>query len=499
MSERKESIVVIGGGFAGLAAACYLAKAGFCVTVLEKNGSLGGRARSFTEAGFTFDMGPSWYWMPDIFEHFFADFGHSVDSFYQLVRLDPSYRVFWDASDFWDLPAGPQAVGEMFEQVEPGAAHKLDKFLQDASKKYQAGMYDYAQRPCLSLSEFLDLGMLRECFSMNLFGSYGRYVGRMFANPRIRQLLEFPVLFLGATAPRTPAMYSLMAYADIALGTWYPKGGMLRIVAAMEQLALSLGVQIRTSSEVAGVLCESGNNGPCAKSVVLVTGEQLNADVVLGSADYHHIETRLLPAEYRTYKPTYWEKRVLAPSCVLFYLGVDTKVPGLLHHNLLFDEDFELHAREIYETKQWPTRPHTYVCVPSKSDQTVAPSGCENLFVLIPVATDLPASPGKIEHYREVVLNKLQAISGLDLRSHIVVERTYSGQDFIQDYHSFKGNAYGLANTLAQTAMLKPRMKSKKLSNLYFAGQLTVPGPGVPPSLLSGKIVADLIAREVNQ
>lgn len=499
MLERRESIVIIGGGFAGLAAACYLAKGGFRVTVLEKNGSLGGRARSFIEAGFTFDMGPSWYWMPDIFEQFFADFGYLVDDFYQLKRLDPSYRVFWSSSDFWDLPAGAEAVARIFEEAEPGAASKLEKFLRDASKKYQAGMYDYAQRPCLSLSEFLDMGMLKECLTMNLFGSYGRYVERMFDHPRIRQLLEFPVLFLGATAPKTPAMYSLMAYADIALGTWYPEGGMLRIVAAMEKLARSLGVQIRTNSEVVQVLCESGSNGPSVKSVVLDSGEQLFADILLGSADYHHIETTLLPADYRSYSTNYWDKRVLAPSCVLFYLGVDTKVPGLLHHNLLFDEDFGLHAREIYETKQWPTRPHTYVCVPSKSDPHAAPMGSENIFVLIPVATGLKDDPARIEHYREIVLDKLKSISGIDLRPHLVVERAYSGKDFISDYHSFKGNAYGLANTLAQTAMLKPRIKSKKLRNLYFAGQLTVPGPGVPPSLLSGKIVAELISRDFGE
>ena len=483
-------VVVIGAGFAGLAAACCLAKAGHEVTVLEKNSVPGGRARQYTTDGFVFDMGPSWYWMPDVFENFFNHFGKKAADYYQLKRLDPSYSVFFGQDDVMQVPADMDALFALFERYEPGSSSNLKKFLDEAQYKYEVGMADFVHKPSHSILEFADLRILKSMFRLQMFTSMSKHVRKLFKNRQLIELLEFPVLFLGATPAKTPAMYSLMNYADMALGTWYPMGGMYKIVEAMVSLAEELGVVLQLNQEVKQI---TTSNGVATK--VITQNAEYEVDAVVGGADYHHLDQQVLAPDQRNYDATYWETRVMAPSSLLFYVGVKKRLKNLKHHNLFFDEDFTQHAIDIYEQPRWPEKPLFYVCAPSITDPNVAPEGYENLFILIPLAPDLEDTEALRERYYQVVMERLERLTGQEVRSEVVYKRSYAHRDFVQDYHAFKGNAYGLANTLFQTAFLKPKLRSKKIANLFFTGQLTTPGPGVPPSLISGQVVAREVAK----
>lgn len=483
-------VVVIGAGFAGLAAACCLAKAGHSVTILEKNSVPGGRARQYTADGFVFDMGPSWYWMPDVFEQFFNHFGKKTADYYQLKRLDPSYSVFFSKDDVMQVPASMDELFALFERYEPGSSHNLKKFLDEAQYKYEVGMADFVHKPSHSILEFADLRILKSMFRLQMFTSMSTHVRKLFKNRQLIELLEFPVLFLGATPAKTPAMYSLMNYADMALGTWYPMGGMYKIVEAMVSLAEELGVVLQLNQEVKQI---ATSNGLATK--VITQNAEYAVDAVVGGADYHHLDQQVLTPDQRNYDETYWETRVMAPSSLLFYIGVKKRLKNLQHHNLFFDEDFTQHAIDIYEQPRWPEKPLFYVCAPSITDPTIAPEGYENLFILIPLAPDLEDTEALRERYYQVVMERLERLTGQKIRSEVVYKRSYAHRDFVQDYHAFKGNAYGLANTLFQTAFLKPKLRSKKIANLFFTGQLTTPGPGVPPSLISGQVVAREIAK----
>ena len=485
----RSRVVVIGAGFSGLSCACHLAKKGFDVTVLEKNDQTGGRARIFKDQGFTWDMGPSWYWMPDVFERFFNCFGKSVSDYYDLIRLDPSYKVIFE-NDELDIPAKMEELEDMFEQIEQGSAAKLRSFLKQAEYKYDVGVKKLVYKPSRSLTEFTDIQLLKGLLKMDVFTSMSKHVRKHFKDQRLVELVEFPVLFLGATAANTPALYSLMNYADMALGTWYPDGGMCKIAEGMTSLAKELGVKFALEEEVVS-FNYSGNliSEVAAKN-------NYEADIIVASADYHHIDQHILPEKFRNYSPEYWDKRTMAPSSLLFYLGINRKLPKLLHHNLFFDEDFNLHAEEIYEDPKWPTKPLTYVSLTSKTDKSVAPDGMENMYILIPIAPGIEDSEEIREKYYSITIEKLEKYTGDKIKDHVVSKRSYALDDFKSDYHSFKGNAYGLANTLKQTAILKPSLKNKKLKNLYYTGQLTIPGPGVPPSLISGEVVANEIAKD---
>lgn len=482
----SKKVVVIGAGFAGLAAAANLAADGFDVTVLEKNDVPGGRARQFSAQGFVFDMGPSWYWMPDVFEQFFARFGKKVSDYYNLVRLDPSYVVHFGPGDRMELPAGQEALEQMFEQYEPGSAPRLRKFLAEAEYKYRVGMTEFVHKPSHSIGEFADWRIVSSLFRLQMFTSLSSHVRGLFKNEKLIKLLEFPVLFLGATPEKTPALYSLMNYADMALGTWYPMGGMYKIVEAMVAVAKEAGAKIELSQEVEQIQVIDGQ----ARMVRTKSGAAYPADAVVGAADYQHIDAHLLDAGQRNYSAAYWDSRTMAPSCLIYFLGINKRLEGLRHHNLFFDEDFGRHTREIYETPKWPEKPLFYVSAPSITDPSVAPEGCENLFILIPVAPGLEDTPVIREHYYNLVMQRLSRLTGQRIGEAVVYRRTYAHTDFVNDYHAFKGNAYGLANTLRQTAFLKPKMKNRHVSNLFYTGQLTVPGPGVPPSLISGQVVA---------
>lgn len=485
----KKKVVILGAGIASLSAASFLSQKGYQVTILEKNPTIGGRARQFSVDGFTFDMGPSWYWMPEVFENFYQKFGHTASDFYTLKRLDPSYNVFWPDHSKTEVPATMLEIENWFESLEKGSAVKLQKFLKEAKYKYEVGMNDLVFKPSLSAFEFADMRILKGLFSLHLTQSFSAYIRTYFSHPKIISLLEFPVLFLGAMPKDTPALYSLMNHADLSLGTWYPMGGMFKFIEAFEKIALDQGVVIKTNAEVIGFEY-SGNKALSAR-----TSEGVyEADIFISGADYQHTESVLLK-ENANYNEKYWDKRTMAPSSLLFYVGINKRIEGLNHHNLFFDESLEEHGKEIYQDPKWPKNPLFYLSVPSITDSSLAPEGHENLFFLIPLAPDLEDTESIREIYFEKLLHRLKLITGNDIADHIVYKKSFCISDFKKDYHAFKGNAYGLANTLRQTAIFKPSIKSKKLSNFYYTGQLTVPGPGVPPSIISGEVVAKLIIK----
>lgn len=484
-------VCVIGSGFAGLSAATCLADKGHRVTLLEKNETVGGRARQLVADGFNFDMGPSWYWMPDVFERYFALFGKKPSDYYQLKRLDPSYTVVFDKDDHMKVPAQMAELEALFESLEKGAGLKLRSFLGQAAYKYDVGINDLVYKPSRSLLEFVDLKLLYGLVKMDVFQSMSTHVRKFFKHEKLIKLVEFPVLFLGAVPENTPALYSLMNYADMSLGTWYPDGGMYKIVEGMADLAEEKGVKILTGHEVEKITVTNGR-----ADKVLTSKGAFKADVVVAGADYHHVDQHLLDYEFRNYSPKYWDKRTLAPSSLLFYIGLNKKLDNITHHMLFFDEDFGPHAKEIYESPQWPSKPLFYLSATSVSDSTVAPEGHENLILLIPVAPGLKDDEATREKYYDIIMDRLEKLIGQDVKKHVVFKRSYAHNDFVKDYHSFKGNAYGLANTLKQTAILKPSMKNRHVKNLYYTGQLTVPGPGVPPTLISGQVVANEIVKD---
>ncbi|MHA8076113.1 phytoene desaturase family protein [Aquirufa sp. TARAVU-A1A] len=489
---KKKKVIVIGAGFSGLSTATELANKGYEVTIVEKNSQAGGRARVFQEKGFTFDMGPSWYWMPDIFDNYFARFGKKTADYYSLKRLDPSYSVILSDEEVVDMPANYEELRELFESIEPGAANALDRFLDQAAYKYKVGIQEFVWKPSVKITEFLSLRILVDALRMDVFSSFYSHVRKFFKSETLLKLMEFPILFLGAISQNTPAMYSLMNYAEIKLGTWYPMGGMHKIVQGMVDLAISKGVSIQYNSEVTGFAIEAGS-----VKGVKISDKTLAADAVVASADYHHVET-LLGDAHCNYDESYWDKRVMAPSSLLFYLGINKRLPRLKHHNLFFDRDFSIHSHEIYTDPMWPSDPLFYASAPSVTDPSVAPEGCENLFLLIPVAPNLEDTEEVREQYFGQLMDRLEQYCGVSIRDSIVYKRSYAHQDFIGDYHAFKGNAYGLANTLMQTAILKPSLKNKHLKNMFYTGQLTVPGPGVPPSLISGIVVAKEVDKLLN-
>lgn len=488
MTSKK--VVIIGSGLSGLSAACYLAKEGYSVEIYEKNEAAGGRIRIFKEKGYTFDMGPSWYWMPEVFEKFFNNFGKKVSDYYELERLDPSYRVFFDKKTV-DVPAQFDDLKNLFEELEPGSSNKLDKFIEESKYKYKMGMEDYAKRPSLSIFEFVDFKFIFQSLKLGLVNSFAKYIRKFFKNKYLLQILEFPVLFLGATPAKTPSLYSLMNYADLILGTWYPKGGMIQLPLAMENLAKELGVKFHYNSEITKIIVKKNN-----AQGIFVNGEMKSTDIIIAACDYEFADQKLLPQEYSNYDKNYWESRIMSPSAVLYFIGVKKKIKNLLHHNLFFDKDFDNHATEIYDKPNWPSDPLFYLCVPSKTDNSVVPDNHENLFILIPVASGLENDQTEAKKYLEKIIKRIELKSGDKFCDEIDFVKAYSISDFVKDYNSFKGNAYGLANTLFQTAYFKPSIKNKRLKNFYYAGQLTVPGPGMPTCVLSGEIVSKLITKE---
>jgi len=482
--------IVIGSGFSSLSAACHLAKAGFVVEIFEKNDTVGGRARQLVKNGFTFDIGPSWYWMPDIFDKFFADFGKKTSDYYQLDKLNPAYKIFFE-DDIVTIGDCMESICTEFERIEAGSSEHLKKFIAQAQDNYNIAINKVVLRPGLSPLELVTKETVTRVDQF--FKTISQEVRKRFKNPKLVSTLEFPVLFLGAKPNNTPSFYSFMNFADFGLGTWHPRGGMYEIIKAMKSLAEELGVKIHTNSPVSHILVSDGE-----VLGIRCQGENHLADYVVSGADYHHSET-LLDKKYRQYSEEYWAKKTYAPSSLLFYIGFDQKLKNIEHHNLFFDTDFEKHSEEIYDRPQWPSNPLFYANFPSVTDASMAPDGQETGFFLIPIAPGLEDTPQLREQYFDIVMDRFEKLTGQHIKKSIIFKESFCVNDFVEQYNSYKGNAYGLANTLRQTAFLRPNLKSNKVKNLFFTGQLTVPGPGVPPSLISGKLVADLITKQVKR
>lgn len=482
----NKRIAIIGSGFSALSASCYLAQAGNKVTMFEKNATIGGRCRQFKKDGFTFDIGPSWYWMPDIFEKFFGDFGHSVSDYYQLDKLSPAYKIFFK-DEIITIGDTLDKICDEFERIETGSSKPLRKFIAKAATNYDIAINKVVLKPGISPFELVtpETALRVDQFFKTISGD----VRKRFKNPKLISTLEFPVLFLGAKPSNTPSFYSFMNYADFGLGTWHPKGGMYEIIKAMSSLAESLGVTIHTNSPVDKIEVENKS-----ASSIHVNGETKHFDIILSGADYHHSET-LLDQEYRQYSESYWSKKTFAPSSLLFYVGFDKKLKNVEHHNLFFDTNFETHAEEIYDHPQWPSDPLFYANFPSVTDASMAPDNSETGFFLIPIAPGIEDTEVLRAQYFDIIMSRFEKLTGQNVKNNIIFKESFCVKDFMKDYNSYKGNAYGMANTLSQTAFLRPKLKSKKVNNLYFTGQLTVPGPGVPPSLISGKLVAELIKK----
>lgn len=483
----KKQVKIIGSGFSSLAAACYLAQQGNEVSIYEKNATIGGRARQLKRDGFTFDIGPTWYWMPDVFERFFADFGKKPSDYYELVKLSPAYQVYFGIDEFVTIADNLPEIISTFETIENGSGYKLASFMAEAQSNYEIAIKDLVYRPGISPLELITLETAKKV--NQFFGNISKDIRRKFNNPKLIQILEFPVLFLGAKPSDTPSFYSFMNFADFGLGTWHPKNGMYSVILAMEQLAKELGVTIYTNSNIEKIVVENG----VAKGII-VNSKTIKGDVILSGADYHHSES-LLDEKYRAYSEKYWENRTFAPSSLLFYVGFDKKIENVEHHTLFFDVDFDVHAEAIYDSPKWPDEPLFYASFPSKTDSNTAPVGKEAGIFLIPLAPGLEDTPTLREQYFQKIITRFEKLTQQSVKDKIIFKESFCVNDFIKEYNSYKGNAYGLANTLLQTAFLRPKLKSKKVKNLFFTGQLTVPGPGVPPALISGKLVSELIQK----
>jgi phytoene desaturase len=483
----NKKISIIGSGFSALAASCYLAQKGNDVTVYEKNSTIGGRARQLKKDGFTFDIGPTWYWMPDVFERFFDDFKKKPSDYYELIKLSPAYQVYFDTLDFVTIADNLEEIIITFESIEKGSGNVLRKFMNEAQSNYNIAIKDLVYRPGESPLELITLETAKKV--NQFFSNISKDVRKRFKHIKLIQILEFPVLFLGAKPSDTPSFYSFMNYADFGLGTWHPKNGMYSVILAMEKLAKELGVKIETNSNVEKIVVENGS-----AIGIQIDGKTIKSDIVLSGADYHHTET-LLDEKYRQYSEKYWNKKTFAPSSLLFYVGFDKKIENVEHHSLFFDVDFDVHASDIYDHPKWPDEPLFYASFPSKTDENSAPEGKEAGIFLIPLAPGLEDNEELREKYFKKIIFRFETLTNQKVTENIIFKESFCVNDFIKDYNSYKGNAYGMANTLLQTAFLRPKLKSKKVKNLYFTGQLTVPGPGVPPSLISGKLVSDLIEK----
>jgi phytoene desaturase len=484
--------IVIGAGFGGLAAAALLARDGIEVTVLEKNDQAGGRARVLEAEGFTFDMGPSWYLMPDVFERFFAEFGKTPDDFYKLIRIDPSYRIFFHDGTMSDVSASLDRNIDLFDRFEPDGGAKLGKYLEKAKEHYELAMNELIYRDYRSLLDLISGKLLLAGLRMPLFGNIESFVSGVFQSEKAKRILEYSIGFIGGSPRNTPALYYIMNHVDFNLGVWYPHGGIGRVAAAIHDLAAANGASFEFNLPVTKINTKHGQ----VESVETDRGTY-PADVVVVNADYPYTELTLLDESDRSYDERYWESRVIAPSAFVVYLGLDRKIANLEHHNLFLDKDWDKGFEALFPKKQaaWPANPSYYVNVTSKTDDTVAPPGGETLFILVPLAAGLQDTPTLRDQCYEQIVSHLEGIIGEKIRGHEVVKRFFSVNDFRHDYNAYKGTALGLTHTLRQTALFRPSHVSKKVRNLYYTGHYTHPGIGMPMALISSQILSNIITK----
>lgn len=489
MSHDKA--VVIGAGLGGLAAAALLARDGWNVTVLEKNDGPGGRARTWSESGFLYDMGPSWYLMPSAFERYFALFGKKPADYFDLVRLDPSYRVFYEPGDFVDVAADPAGNSAAFDRLEPDGAAKTRRFMERAAEQYDLAVRHFLYRDYDGLSSFLRRDIIKYGPRLGFIRNVHDLVKSEIRAERLQQILEYTMVFIGGSPRKTPAFYALMSYIDQGLGVWYPMGGINRLVGALHELGQSLGVRYEFSRPARKIDVEGGR-----VRAVSVDGGSFDADVVIANADYHHVETQLLDGGLRTYSDRYWRRRVLSPSAFILYCGLNERLEGLRHHNLYFASDWDRHFATVFGRKSWPDDFSYYVSCPSQTDPAVAPPGKENLFFLVPVAPGLDDTDDVREAFAGKVLDQFEGLIGRPVRKSFEVRRIFSQRDFTDDYNTYLGTAFGLSHTLFQTAAFRPQSRSRRVPNLYFCGQYTHPGVGMPMIMIAAELTAARIARE---
>ncbi len=487
----NKRISVIGGGLGGLTTACYLAQQGHSVALYEKNDGLGGRARVWEHEGFSFDLGPSWYLMPEVFEQFFTDLGRKREDYYALRRLDPYYRVFFSDTESVDITPDLDRTRQVFESFEKGGAAALDRYLDQAEYKYRIAMDEFLYREYRSLRDFMNRRLMIEGTKIGVFRKLDSFVGSYFKDHRSKKLLEYAMVFLGTSPTNAPALYSIMSHVDLKLGVWFPEGGMISLVRGVTKLAEELGVEIHTSAPVERINAVNG-----VATGITVGGGQIPSDVVVVNADYAHAELTLLDETHRTYHRKYWDKRVLAPSFFVVYLGLNKKLRSVVHHNLYFDRNWFEHFDCIFKVPSWPENPSYYVSVASYDDPAVAPDGKENVFFLVPVAAGLDDNDEFRERYAEKIIEHFESITGESFRDAIEIRRLYSQKDFAADYNAFEGTALGLAHTFFQTAVFRPSHRSRKVRNLLYSGQYTHPGVGVPMTFISSRVLSDVIARE---
>ncbi|KUG20562.1 MAG: phytoene desaturase [Methanomicrobiaceae archaeon] len=481
------NVVIVGAGFGGLSAAALLARQGFDVTVLEKNEQPGGRASTYREGGYSFDMGPSWYLMPDVYEKFFAEFGKTPEDFYDLARLDPSYRIYFDGGPTVDIAADITRNFALFDTFEESGGEKLRTYIDEGKEKYDLAIQEMLYRDYRSIFDMLDRRLLLEGAKLRIFESLETFVKRRFSSDEARRIVQYSVGFLGSSPRNTPAFYHMMSYIDLSMGVWYPDGGMRRVVSAIYGLARDGGADFRFNEPAVSIPVD----GRTATGVA--TPERFyDADIVLVNADYPYSETALLPPAHQTYPEKYWSKREIAPSAFVCYLGLDRKTPALAHHTLFLDKDWEENFHRVFDPAHaaWPENPSYYVNVPSKTDASAAPEHGEALFVLVPLAPGLTDSPDLRERFYSRILDHLEESTGERIRDAVVVRKIFALDDFRDRYNAYRGTALGLTHSLWQTALWRPAHRSRKVENLYYTGQYTHPGIGVPMTLISSQIVA---------
>jgi phytoene desaturase len=489
----SESVIVVGAGVGGLSAACHLAADGADVTVVEQRDEPGGVAGRIERDGFRFDTGPSWYLMPETFERFFGQFGHEPADHYELTKLDPHYRVFWKDGDEVAIPADRAGQRELFESYEPGAGDALDDYLAGAREAYEVGMREFVYERRPRWRDWLDPGLVRAARGLTLLGSMDDHVGGFFHHPKLRQLVQYTLVFLGGSPYNTPALYSLMSHVDMNGGVYYPQGGMAAVVDGMADLARDLGVTFRFGREVTAIERSAGR-----PRVTTADGTGLLADRVVCNAPPAHAERELLPADARDHDPSYWDERTYAPSAFMLYLGVEGRLPELEHHTLVLPTDWRGHFDAIFDAPRWPDDPSYYVNVPSRTDDTVAPEGHETVVVLVPIAPGLDDGPETRARFREQVLDDLADHTGADLRDRIVVEESACVTEFANVGYP-EGTALGLAHTLGQTGPLRPAHRSDAMDGLYYTGSFTDPGIGVPMCLVSGEHAAAAVREDATR
>lgn len=487
MENHKKRAVIIGSGFGGVGLAAMLAKAGYAVDVYEKNESLGGRASVFDAEGFHFDMGPSWYLMPDVFERYFALLGEDVADHLNLVKLSPSYRVFFkDKQRVVDLYSDLARDAATFEAMEPGAGTALAEYLRQAKKKYDIGVGRFVYKNYDHFRDFLTREFLLEGRKLSVFISMHRYVKRFFKNPDVQKMLQHTLLFLGNSPYNAPALYSMLSHVDLGQGVFYPMGGIGKVIEAIVNIGKKHGVQFHTNALVENIETENGK----ACGIRLANGEFVPADIVISNTDLFHANMQLLNAEEREHDAAYWEKKVMAPSAFLLYLGTSKKFSSITHHNLVFSKDWKQNFTEIFDAPVLPSDPSFYVCAPSVTDASVAPEGSENLFVLVPIAAGLTLTAEQLDAYEQKILTTMETEMGMDgLRAAITYRRRFAVDDFAARYHSYRGSGLGLSHTIMQTAIFRPNTYSKKVKDLYFVGADTNPGIGMPMCLVSAQLV----------